>query len=107
MFLAGGLTSEHNRWFHKSIQIMCTENGKAGLQGDHSMMDGIPVISFSDYITKNTYADAQKKSGSSNVSASSDGGVENLFAKCNGILSSGESNVTAMVEKCTKSNVYA
>ena len=107
MFLTGGLTSGHNRWFDKSIQIMCTENGKAGLQGEHSMMDGMPVISFSDYITKNTYADAQKKSGTSNVSVSSDGGVENIFAKCNGILSSGDSHVTAMVEKGTPANVYA
>jgi carnitine O-acetyltransferase len=39
-FLTGGLGSGYNRWFDKSIQLICTANGKAGLLGEHSMMDG-------------------------------------------------------------------
>jgi carnitine O-acetyltransferase len=42
LFLTGHLSSGHNRWFDKSIQLFVTENGKAGLQGEHSMMDGMP-----------------------------------------------------------------
>ncbi|KAL7553805.1 hypothetical protein ACHAWF_017132 [Thalassiosira exigua] len=48
----GGLTSGRNRWFDKSIQLICTSNGKAGMNGKHSMMDGMPVVGFCDYITK-------------------------------------------------------
>ena len=40
LFWTGGVTSGHNRWFDKSIQIMVASNGKAGLIGEHSMMDG-------------------------------------------------------------------
>ena len=40
IFWHGGKNSGGNRWFDKSIQIMCTENGKVGLIGEHSMMDG-------------------------------------------------------------------
>jgi carnitine O-acetyltransferase len=31
-----------NRWFDKSIQVIVCENGKAGLVGEHSMMDATP-----------------------------------------------------------------
>lgn len=32
-----------NRHFDKSVQIVVFSNGKAGLVGEHSMMDGTPV----------------------------------------------------------------
>lgn len=32
-----------NRHFDKSVQIVVFSNGKAGLVGEHSMMDGMPV----------------------------------------------------------------
>lgn len=32
-----------NRHFDKSVQIVVFRNGKAGLVGEHSMMDGMPV----------------------------------------------------------------
>lgn len=64
LFWTGGLKSGPNRWFDKSIQIMVTNNGKAGLIAEHSMMDGMPVINFSDYITKMTYAQARRQSTS-------------------------------------------
>lgn len=32
-----------NRHFDKSVQIVVFANGKAGLVGEHSMMDGMPV----------------------------------------------------------------
>jgi carnitine O-acetyltransferase len=38
LFWTGSLSSGHNRWFDKSIQLFVTDNGKAGLQGEHSMV---------------------------------------------------------------------
>lgn len=64
LFWTGGLKSGPNRWFDKSIQIMVTNNGKAGLIAEHSMMDGMPVINFSDFITKMTYSRARSQSTS-------------------------------------------
>ena len=62
LFWTGGLTSGGNRWFDKSIQIMVANNGKAGAIMEHSMMDGMPIIVFADYITKITYAEAKRRS---------------------------------------------
>jgi len=62
LYWTGGLKSGENRWFDKSIQIMVANNGKAGLIAEHSMMDGMPVINFSNYITGVTYAEARRKS---------------------------------------------
>lgn len=36
-----------NRHFDKSVQIVVFRNGKAGLVGEHSMMDGMPVSAVS------------------------------------------------------------
>lgn len=54
LFWTGGLKSGENRWFDKSIQIMVANNGKAGLIGEHSMMDGMPMINFANYMTSVT-----------------------------------------------------
>jgi carnitine O-acetyltransferase len=62
LFWTGGLHSGSNRWFDKSIQLMVPNNGKAGLVAEHSMMDGMPVIRFADFITKMTYAEARRQS---------------------------------------------
>ncbi len=84
---------------------MCTDNGKAGLIGEHSMMDGMPMIQYADYITKNTYSDALEKSksdastSSGGSSGSNGSGVENIFQDCMGSLSSSDSNVNSMVAK--------
>jgi carnitine O-acetyltransferase len=45
-----------NRWFDKSIQLVVTHNGKAGLLGEHAMMDGMPVVGFANRLTELTYA---------------------------------------------------
>ena len=44
-----------NRWFDKSIQLVVTKNGKAGLLGEHSMMDGMPVVGFANRLTELKY----------------------------------------------------
>ena len=45
------------------------------------MMDGMPMISFADHITENSYDDALKKSESGQF-ISQNGGVESLFQDC-------------------------
>jgi carnitine O-acetyltransferase len=45
-----------NRWFDKSVQLIVSANGKAGLLGEHSMMDGMPVVQLANHITKTTYS---------------------------------------------------
>lgn len=78
LFWTGGLKSGPNRWFDKSIQIMVANNGKAGLIAEHSMMDGMPVINFSDYITKMTYTQARRQSMSYQSSPTM---VEDIFGQ--------------------------
>ena len=47
-----------NRWFDKSIQFIVSNHGKAaGLLGEHSMMDGMPVVQLANYVTKKSYAE--------------------------------------------------
>lgn len=61
------------------------------------MMDGMPMISFADHITKYSYDDAVRKSDGGKAS-SQDGGVESLFQDC--IPSnSGDSKVQEMIAK--------
>ena len=75
-FLHGGLTSGYNRWFDKSIQLICTNNGKAGLNGEHSMMDGMPVLGLADHLTRTTYADASARSVVTSYQVQN---IENIF----------------------------
>jgi hypothetical protein len=56
---------------------MVANNGKAGLIAEHSMMDGMPVINYANYITKMTYARARRMSTSGAVVSAS---VEDIFA---------------------------
>ena len=44
VFWTGDLASGGNRWFDKSIQLFCTKNGKAGLQGEHSMVSLLLLV---------------------------------------------------------------
>ena len=62
LFWHGGHNSGGNRWFDKSVQIICSANGKAGLIGEHSMMDGMPMVNFANTITKTSYESTVKKS---------------------------------------------
>ena len=61
IFMTGGLFSGGNRWFDKSVQVFCTKNEKVRLTGEHSMMDGRPMIGYANHITKRKYGDFKKK----------------------------------------------
>jgi len=103
IFWTGGLTSGHNRWFDKSIQIICTENGKAGMNGEHSMMDGMPVVGFCDFITKKSYAEVSAESAerfsSTTAYESADENVKDIFARCASDLAGVSSHVSGCKAK--------
>lgn len=39
-----------NRFYDKCIQFAVFENGKAGLLGEHSMLDGMPMARYADFL---------------------------------------------------------
>jgi carnitine O-acetyltransferase len=83
-FLHGSSASANNRWFDKSIQIVCCKNGKVGLVGEHSMIDGMPMVGLADRITKTTYASIIAAGGDDKKDQlrSASGGVHDIFADC-------------------------
>lgn len=101
IFWHGGLLSGDNRWFDKSIQIFCTNNGKAGLMGEHSMMDGMPMIGLADHITKTSYRDAKKRHPVEPTSKYDPAvsNVKNIFADCASDLKTDDHQVGRFVDK--------
>ena len=88
----GGKESGHNRWFDKSMQFVCTENGKVGFVGEHSMMDGMPAVNLCSHVVNTKYRDASSNNGGANTAILGDScGVEHIFQDCITIL--GGSNV--------------
>lgn len=72
-----------NRWFDKSIQFIVSNHGKAaGLLGEHSMMDGMPVVQLANFVTKLSYAecchDSQNRTDHSNPTSTVD--MEPIFS---------------------------
>jgi len=51
----GNKVSGGNRWFDKSIQLLCQSNGKLGFVGEHSMADGMPAVALCNFIQKLDY----------------------------------------------------
>ena len=39
-----------NRFYDKPLQFIINENGTAGFNGEHSMMDGTPTLRLNDYV---------------------------------------------------------
>lgn len=91
-----------NRWFDKSIQIIVTKNGKAGLLGEHTMMDGMPMVGFAEHVAKHSHEDAVKGSSTYN-GGNPPGGVENIFPNAiDGVINS--DTVHQMMEDGTRRN---
>jgi len=69
-----------NRWFDKSVQLMVCPNGKAGLLGEHSMMDGMPVVGLANHIVSMSYRQARdENSGNNETSMETFAGVSDIF----------------------------
>ncbi|KAJ3328249.1 Carnitine O-acetyltransferase mitochondrial [Blyttiomyces sp. JEL0837] len=58
-----------NRFFDKSLQFIVFENGKAGFNGEHSMMDATPTSRLCDWVLDNL---AKNKIDHGSASVSSD-----------------------------------
>lgn len=95
--LIHGGKSGYNRWFDKSIQIICTSNGKAGLLGEHSMMDGMPMVGLADHVAKTTYGAAAARTAPSSRGSS----AENIFGSVQSSLMS--SNIPALISQSNDS----
>ena len=91
LFWHGTAPSGMNRWFDKSVQIICTNNGKAGYLGEHSMMDGMPCVALANHITTQSYAVVSSQSAKENRPAV----VENIFEPVTSQLA--HSNVPALI----------
>lgn len=65
-----------NRWFDKSIQFIVSANGKAGLIGEHSMMDGMPVSRVAERIASVSYKDCWESMNEESSSKSLSSQVE-------------------------------
>ena len=88
----GSKESGHNRWFDKSMQFVCTKNGKVGFIGEHSMMDGMPAVNLCSHVVNTKYRDASSNNGGANTAQLDDSnGVEHIFQDC--ITALGSSNI--------------
>lgn len=83
----------YNRWYDKSVQLVVSPNGKAGLIGEHSMMDGMPVIGLANYVVNSSYKQALNESSSS---LQTDIDSDSIFEIFDGITLS--STVLEMIE---------
>lgn len=96
IFWTGDHTSGHNRWFDKSIQLMVTENGKAGLIGEHSMMDGMPMIAFANSITEVPYIE---KVSANPITEVFEAKVKRVFHECEPFDSTAYAGLSAILKK--------
>jgi carnitine O-acetyltransferase len=55
----GGSQCGSNRWFDKSAQVIVTPSGTAAFVGEHSMMDGMPVVRYADQLARTVYRDVK------------------------------------------------
>ena len=39
-----------NRWVDKPVQLIVFDNGRAGIMGEHSVMDGTPTVTLCDTV---------------------------------------------------------
>ena len=79
----GEQSSGGNRWADKSIQLICSKNGKVGFVGEHSMMDGMPAVGFCNYIQERNY-ELQEQQSESSCSITE---VKNIFGDAFSVLS--------------------
>ena len=100
-FLSGGLKSGENRWFDKSLQIIVVNNGKSAFLGEHSMSDGMPMVNYANWITKQTYGDIKKQSA--NSGSSSPPNVVDIFGD---VLSKIEQTTVSSLEKKGKAVLF-
>ena len=72
-----------NRWYDKSIQLVCNANGQIALVGEHSMFDGsIPMV-VCKQVQKNKYKRLQRNAVDYDLlDECRASGVKDIFQKC-------------------------
>ena len=84
VFWHGNGASGCNRWFDKSIQLICTKDGRIALVGEHSLFDGSTPMLLCKQIQKNKY-DRLRRSMSNHIDGSEThekNGVRDIFGHC-------------------------
>jgi len=100
---SAGSFSWANRWYDKSIQIFVCENGKTGMLGEHSMMDGMPVVGLANHICNTNYGALLKQQQhqlDANVVLPR---VESIFQDCYPFWSS-SAKLQAMLQQAQESH---
>jgi carnitine O-acetyltransferase len=72
-----------NRWFDKTVQILCTQNGHIAYLGEHAMLDAAPAVPVITKIIKTTYKRLKKKQNANTDTSDGDRDtVVNIFEPC-------------------------
>ena len=74
------LMGRQGRWYDKSLQFIITPTGNLGLNGEHSMMDGMPAVRLQDYILKQETAEESKTAVQTQTKVESSPSVKPIFA---------------------------
>lgn len=86
-----------NRWFDKSIQIMCTRNGKISYMGEHSMLDAMPPLSLFTQLSKRTYKHVKSRQVQVDRSDLQESVIEDIFEGCSSFGTNALEKINQMV----------
>jgi hypothetical protein len=102
----GNKASGANRWFDKSIQLLCQSNGKLGYVGEHSMADGMPAVALCDLIKQLEYQSLKKEcQRNEDVSSLSLPFIQNIFEDAISTINGDDINVVeSSLNKGTQTN---
>jgi hypothetical protein len=89
-----------NRYYDKSVQIFVQENGKVGMLGEHSMMDGMPLVGLANHICNTTYGNVVAKEQHQGPTSNSPSvpAVKDIFGDCH-VLWSASPKIQTMVDQ--------
>src|SRR5262244_1178437 len=52
-----------NRWFDKALSLICFQDGTAGINAEHSCLDGSVIVHLADALLDQTAAEHSRQSG--------------------------------------------
>jgi carnitine O-acetyltransferase len=88
-----------NRYFDKSIQFIVFENGKAGFNGEHSMMDATPTSRLCDFVLTNLFTNKIDHGTSSGKPLPAPTKIKVDLSPVKKLLPTAEKNFKALVDK--------
>jgi len=96
-FWHGYNESHINRWFDKSINLMCQSNGKLGFLGEHSMADAMPAVGLCECIAETKYGNLVNTSR--DKSSAKIPTVENIFGEVMDLVAKND-EMMSCIEEC-------